>query len=515
MSKFSTPITAAAPTELSVRSRWRGWFMMFIGAVLIYGLTANRGAQWQDSGEHIWRIVSGELINVRGLALSHPLHYWLGRFAIAPGWVEPCYAITLVSALAGALAVANVYGCVVSLTQRTGPALFAAVSLAVSHTFWQMSTVTETYTLTAALLAAECWALVDFVRTRRTRSLALMFLFNGMGVANHMLAILTTPVLLVIAIIGHRRGRIPPRHLAIVAAIWLIGSIPYTVFVLLEMVQTGDLSGTVHSALFGNAYAGAVLNLVPSARQLLICICFALLSFPNLLHAFALIGIGQVRRLGNDRRAFRALFAGLIIHLIFALRYDVVDQHTFFIPSYVFLAIFGGAGLSVMLTHFSRRISRPLIVAAVAAITLTPCLYALTPAIARRFDALGDLKHNKPYRDDYIYLFTPWSIVDDSAQRMATQAVELAGHDGIILVEDGMAAPAIKYAAWRTLPDGRTITRTVEPDVIERALSELRPVVLVPQNVDYPQTDPVIGAWKRTGDLYVLESLEIPLETND
>jgi len=87
---------------------------------------------------------------------------------------------------------------------------------------------------------------------------------------------------------------------------------------------------------------------------------------------------------------------------------------------------------------------------------------------------------------------------------MARQAVELAGNDGLILVEDGMAAPAIRYVAWRTPPDERIIARSAEPGMFERALSESRSVVLVPLNVDEPGVEPPVGSWKRNGDLYVL-----------
>ena len=94
-------------------------------------------------------------------------------------------------------------------------------------------------------------------------------------------------------------------------------------------------------------------------------------------------------------------------------------------------------------------------------------------------------------------------------------AVELAGTDGLILVEDGMAAPAIKYVDWRTPPGDRTIALSAEPELIQRTLTESRPVVLVPRNVDHPNTDPVISAWQRIGDLYVIETSEIPTQTND
>ena len=141
---------------------WRGWLVAFALAAALYAATANRGAQWQDSGYHILRVVTHESLNPLGLALSHPLHHWLGRAVVSAGVFEPAFAITLLSALAAAVTVANVYGCVKTLTRHTLASALAAASLLFAHTFWQLATVVESYTLTAALLSGEIWCLCAY-----------------------------------------------------------------------------------------------------------------------------------------------------------------------------------------------------------------------------------------------------------------------------------------------------------------------------------------------------------------
>ena len=84
------------------RTPWLEYAVVAVAAFGLYAATANRGAQWQDSGWHIWRIVTGELHHPLGLALSHPLHYWISQAFLGPGLLEPCWAITLVSAVARA-----------------------------------------------------------------------------------------------------------------------------------------------------------------------------------------------------------------------------------------------------------------------------------------------------------------------------------------------------------------------------------------------------------------------------
>jgi len=538
--------TGDVPAELRT---WPGWLAFFASALLLYTFTANRGPQWQDSGYHILRVVTGESVNPLGLALTHPLHHWLGRFAVAFNLVEPAFAVTLVSAFAAALAVANIYGCVIALTSDRIAAALAALSLAVANTFWQLATITETYTLAGALLSAECWCLASFLTkhsivdrlplpgargfassnhqiakspNHQFRSCPCaflgMFFFNGLGLANHNFALLTMPVLAGVAIVALRHRWIAWSHVLLAAVLWLIGSLPYTGLVAAEALRSGELRTTLHSALFGNVYEKSVLNATVTGRRLLINVAFIALNFPNLLLPAAAYGLVAFRRVGVAPILRWALLAALLIHAVFVLRYSVPDQHTFFTPMYLLLVLFGGVGFAawrstlapdrerdaITACRESARTHRRLVQIALLLLAVTPVLYAFVPAIARRFDVLGFVEQHKSYRDDYVYLFTPWSIVERSAERMSREAVELAGERGVIIVEDGMAEFAVRYRAIREGKKGIEITPELKPEDLLRSVAGSRPIVLVPWSVGERLTPPPSGAWRRVGDLYLL-----------
>ncbi|MCP4251373.1 MAG: DUF2723 domain-containing protein [bacterium] len=481
------------------------WLLLFVAFLSLYTATASTGIQWQDSGSHILRIFTGQSDNERGLALVHPLHHWLGRLVVWPDVLEPARAITLISALAGAFAVANVFGCVMTLTRRWQAAVLAAVGFGLAHTPWQLATLTETYTLGAALLAGECWCLARYARSGSSGNLVTAMLLNGLGIANHLLAGLTTPVLVVVLIHELRRGRLPLRPVILAAALWLLGSLPYSGLVVATAIETGDVGGTLHSALFGRSYADEVLNLTPSFSGLLVSAAFVCLNFPNLMLPAAVYGLTRrMEHIGPIVR--RALLAGLVIHFLFVLRYDIVDQHTFFMPTYVFLAIFAGLGFSAVLSWPDLKRGRHVLAAAAVMLAGTPGVYFVASPIARRMHLLGTRVHNKPYRDDYLYLFIPWSVADRSADRMSRLAVELGGEDGLIIVEDGMAEFAVRYRAKRSRRPGLDIARRPTPDEIDAAIKAGRPVVLVPARRDQPRTDLPYGSWKRVGHLYVWTS---------
>ena len=144
-----------------------------------------------------------------------------------------------------------------------------------------------------------------------------------------------------------------------------------------------------------------------------------------------------------------------------------------------------------------------------ALLVLTPALYALAPAVARNLDVLASVARNKPYRDDYVYLFTPWSVVERSAETMSRHAVRLAGRRGLIVVEDPMAEFAIRYRASRDGEKDLTVTCDARPENITLAVESGRAVVLVPRNADAPGIDPPVGSWVRNGDLYLLDASSI------
>jgi hypothetical protein len=125
--------------------------------------------------------------------------------------------------------------------------------------------------------------------------------------------------------------------------------------------------------------------------------------------------------------------------------------------------------------------------------------------LARHFDALTGYARNKPFRDDYVYIFTPWSFVDRSAEQLGHHALEIAGPSALIIAPDTMSAPAIWYQARITGRQGVEVTGSLDPDLIAKALSDRRRVIYVPRRTD-EEPDPVAsGMWRRDGGFFVLE----------
>jgi len=488
----------------------RIWAFAFLVALALYAATANRGPQWQDSGWQQVRILAGRVEHPLGLALTHPLQFWLGRTALRVLPLEPALAITLVSSVAAAIAVANTAGIVFLLTRRASAAMLAGSALMLSHTFWQHATHTESYALVAALLTTEwiCWA--AYARSPRAWLLVTVAAANGLGLANHLLAALATPVDAILLLSARRRGLLTPRTLGLAAAVWLLGSSPYTGLVAQTALDSGDWAGTLRSAFFGN-FASEVLNLRLSGRMIALIFGYLVYNFPSFLLPLAIFGLS--RRTADPDAALRPFRWLLLIYTVFVARYSITDQYTFFVPVYLLLAVFGGYGIAVLAERHAAtwRWLRPLVI---ITCVWQPLVYAGAAAVLSHRSVFASLVGNKPYRNGYQALLLPWGVGKDYAERLNADAARQAGDHGLVLVEDAMMIFSLEYARLLgRIPEGVEIRRfhqhPSEAVPFPDALTGSRPVILVPRDRDRPPPPPDGTRWSRVNDLYILQRDEV------
>jgi hypothetical protein len=492
------------------------WLAAFGAALLLYAATADRGVQWQDSGWQQLRVITGCIEHPLGLALTHPLQYYLGRAAVRLLPVEPAFAVTLVSCLAAAIAVANLAATILVVTRRAFAAVVAATAFALSHTFWQHATHTESYAIVTALLTGEWLCLAMYATTTRSRFLLILSLLNGLGIANHPLASLATPIDLAIIIAAARSGRLSRAHTLEAALLWLAGTLPYSMLVGAALFRTGDLLGTLRSALFSN-YASEVLNVHLGLRALALAAGYVLYNLPGLTIPLGLYGV--FRPFDVPRVFSRALRWELLIYTVFVARYTITDQYTFFFPVYAMLALFSGISL-VRIIAAPASLRRG-VVLALAALTAawTPLVYVTAASVLSARKAFDSMVRHKPYRDGYAALFLPWGVGHNFGAILNEQAYRLADDNGLIVFEDPMLDSALRYpqAIGRASPrvtvmqiESRTASAVVAArtrSLLESCRAAGRPVILVPRDRDRPSTCVPESRWKRVGDLYILTEI--------
>jgi hypothetical protein len=445
---------------------------------------------WQDSGLIQYRIWNNDIEGFLGLAVSHPLFYML---AIGVKYVpvgEFAHRINLVSAVAAAVAVANVFLFVRLWLGRNLPAVVAALTLAVSHTFWRHASIIETYTLWAALFLAELIMLLQYTKTGKVRYLYWLGLISGLSLSVHMLA--SIPLLcyavFVTFLLAGREIRV--RDLGIVILLCIVGALPYEILIVKNMIQTGDIPGTLASAAFGRRWQAAVLNTSLSMRIVKENISYILLNFPTPNILLVLVGCLAMFKMPLHKGLRNVLLVLIVLFLVFAFRYTVPDRYTFFIPFYCTASIVVGLGV-----HFLRdRFKSCSVKFLVFFFGLAPvAVYAAAPLLAEKIQINIGTRDDIPYRDDSEYFLRPWKTGYRGADRFADEALDLVEDNAVICADITTVAPLLlAQEVGGKRPDAAIVSGTINsenaPRFDARSLGRLlkdRPIYVVSTKPGY------------------------------
>ena len=377
---------------------------MLAAALVLYAVSCAPGALWQDSGMIQYRVWHNDIEGKLGLALAHPLYYLAAIGVKNLGVGSFFYRINLISSVAGAVAIANLFLLVRLWAGKLWPAAVAAVTLALSHTFWQHASIAETYTMYTAMLLGELVLLLQYSRTRGVKWLYGVALLNGLAIAVHMLASIPLVCYAVFVLLLWIRKEIRLRHIAICAVLWMIGAAAYEYLIIKHVLETGDVAGTLASAAFGGTYKGDVLNLTMSWSIVKENLLFILLNFPTPNLLFGAVGIFGLWRLA-PRAGFGVVVVSLLaLFFVFAFRYTIVDRYAFFIPFYVMFSIMLGLGAHLVM---EKKQCRKLAVLVLLLALLPVPAYAIAPAAAQKFYPQLGVKRQIPYRNNYAYFLRP------------------------------------------------------------------------------------------------------------
>ncbi|MBN2592794.1 MAG: DUF2723 domain-containing protein [Sedimentisphaerales bacterium] len=418
----------------------RQYVTVLCAALALYTFSCASGALWQDSGLIQYRIWHNDIEGFFGLAVSHPLFYIL---AIGVKYIpvgEFIYRVNLVSSIAAAVAVANIFLLVRLWLGRNLPALVAALTLAVSHTFWRHASIIETYTLWAALFLAELIMLLQYTRTRRMRYLYWLGLLNGLSIAVHMLASIPLICYAVFITFLLFKKEINIRNLGIIVLLWIFGALPFEYLIVKNIIQTGNLTGTLASAAFGNRWQAAVLNASLSIGMIKDNFLYILLNFPTpnfllfFVGCFGLFKMSQSRRFRNLVLALTALF------FLFAFRYTISDRYAFFIPFYCLVSILIGLGADILLIHKNLKVPRFLVL---FFCILPVGIYTVLPTLAKKMQLDIGTRNDMPYRDDYEYFLRPWKTGYEGAEIFANEALDLPDDNAVIYADTTTVGPLL------------------------------------------------------------------------
>ena len=305
-----------------------------------------------------------------------------------------------------AIALANLAAVLFLLTEKRWIGFIIAAIFTLTHTVWWLSTIAEVYTLSLAGLSTELWLLILLLRKPRWYLLAGLAFVNGLGLAIHNLALLPLPVYGMVALFLIKRKRLPIWSSVVALFCYLIGAAPISLsLVAVFAFHTGNIWNTLQTALFGR-YVTSVFNLTSFSASFKVNAVLIALNFVNVLLPLAIVGWMNFRkRIGHMLAT--ALGAITLIELIFAIRYNVPDQFTFFLPSLFMIAVAAGIGLWV-LVDTSRSWRNAAIIACIVSIIIQPLFYAVMPRLVEASGIAVNRARVLSFRNEVRYWLVPW-----------------------------------------------------------------------------------------------------------
>jgi hypothetical protein len=418
----------------------RGYLFFLAAFGFLYIYTCSPGAQWQDSGMFQYRIWHNDIRGGLGLALAHPLYHLIGIAFKHISIGEFGFRVNLISALCGAITVANIYLFIYVFLDNKKAAAIGALSLGLSWTFWQHCTIAEVYTLYTALLSLELLFLVLYFRTAKPLYLLLMMFANGVSIANHMFGIIPCSCYVLLALYLLYNKQISLKHIVFGFCCWMIGALPYTWLIFDYYLVSNNFIQTIRSALFGEMYSEDVLSAkmtMTIVKENLIFICYNFAS-PSII--FIGLGFVYLRRQVKQYWQYLILLAIILLFFLFAFRYTVPDRYAFFIPFYLCCALLVGVGAKHILDRFNTN----LVFVFMVIFTFSPVvIYAVVPKIAQQKSISMGTNREIPYRNEYQYFLTPWQGANTAPTLFAKEALEAVSDDGVIFA-DGTTL----YALW-------------------------------------------------------------------
>jgi hypothetical protein len=417
------------------------YFVVLIAAAVLYIASCAPGPLWQDSGMYQYRIWHNDIEGKLGLALSHPLYHIIGIGVKYIPLGEFAYRVNLISAIAAAFTIANLFLLLRLWLGKNLPAILAAITLALSWTIWRFASIAEVYTLYSALLLAELIMLLQYAKTKRVGFLYLLALFNGLAIANHMWAIIPFTCYIVFMAVLLVQKQIRLSNLAVFVGLWVIGAAPYEYLIIKSIIQTGDFTAALSSAFFGIGWSGAVLNTHLSAKLVRENLMFMAYNFSTFNGLFFFAGLYGLKKVSPSRSFTNILLAILTLFFVFAFRYTVPDRYAFFIPFYCLVSVLIGVGFNLLVTQPNRKI----LCRIVFILALLPIpTYIIAPVIAQKMQFNLSTKRELPYRNEYIWFLRPWKTGYYGAGKFANGALDVV-EDNAIIYADGTTAYALLY----------------------------------------------------------------------
>jgi hypothetical protein len=348
--------------------------LLGLASLTLYIRTLAPGLLYGDCGEFQTVVYSLGMTHPTG----YPVYVLLGRLFTLLPLGEMAWRVNLFSAILGALSVTCVYLIVRLLVGWRLAAATATITLAVTPLFWYFSVITELYIPASACLSGMLLFLILWRQTGKWPWLATSALLGGLSLGIHSSVALAAPGVLVYLALTVRSRR---EWIAAICGALTGVALALAAFMALDAINSaaGYYNAAVIPSLsvwnmtfsdfdspierLGFLYAAKQFNyaMFNQPAKTMPYIAGIYRDVLNLVFApvsLILMGIGLLGLLVHRWREGLLLLLGWGVGMIFITNYDIFDVVVFFVPTFIFLALWIGAGLGLLMQALTWGVYR-------------------------------------------------------------------------------------------------------------------------------------------------------------
>lgn len=168
---------------------------VFCASFFVYLITLCPTVYVGDSGELAAAALTMGIAHPPG----YPAYIILAKlFSVMLPFADTAFEINLFSAFCASLTVMTLNIVLKFLGINKFIAVSGALAFGFLNIFWSQATIARVYTLNAFLMSVAVYYLIRYDSTLKTKNLYLYFLFAGLGLANHLVSVITLPAVLLI-----------------------------------------------------------------------------------------------------------------------------------------------------------------------------------------------------------------------------------------------------------------------------------------------------------------------------
>ena len=318
---------------------------------ILYLITLAPTVIWGDSAKLATFVYEFDLSIQQG---HHPLHTIIGvLFSYLP-FGDYAYRQNLMSAFFGALAVTLVYLILLRWTHNLIAAIGGALCLAVSHIYWLLSVINESYTLFAFFMVLMIWLAAVWDETKSHKILYLTAFVFGMSISNNYLMPFLLPGFIYFYISAKNRPGLGKWNYVLLLLAFLGGAALLVALSFKSIVSGGhDLLDIIGAGPFRRFYRSPF----KIAREFFLFPAYLIYQFPIIGFIIGLVGVQHQYK--SERRRFAFLLIIFLADVLFASGYMRQKQFFLLIASFIVFSLWIGIGIQTLSLWAESRLPKP------------------------------------------------------------------------------------------------------------------------------------------------------------